>query len=138
MGDDGIGIHTAEALGHEALPSNVAVFSAETRAFDVLEYMDGSDKAVIVDAYKKGGVPGSIYRFAFDPAGDVLDESINLSMHDINFIDALRAGKGIYELPKEIVIIGVEPKVLECRLGLSSKLNSAIPEIIEAVKSELY
>ncbi len=138
MGDDGIGIHAAEALRYEVLPSNVQVFSAETRAFDVLEYMDGCEKAVIVDAYRKGGAPGSIYRFTFDPASDVLDESINLSMHDINFIDVLRAGKGIYKLPSEIVIIGVEPEVLECRLGLSSKLNDALPEIIEAVKSEIY
>ncbi|MDP2846377.1 MAG: hydrogenase maturation protease, partial [Candidatus Methanoperedens sp.] len=136
MGDDGIGIHAVEALRKEKLPSNVAVFSAETRAFDALEYMDGSDKAVIVDAYKKGGVPGSIYRFTFDPAGEI-DESMNLSMHDINFVDALRAGRGIYKLPKEIVIIGVEPELLECRLGLSFKLNDAIPRIIEAVKSEL-
>ncbi|MFA4936224.1 MAG: hydrogenase maturation protease [Candidatus Methanoperedens sp.] len=136
MGDDGIGIHAVEALRDEKLPSNVSVFSAETRAFDALEYMDGCDKAVIVDAYKKGGAPGSIYRFAFDPAGD-MDESFNLSMHDINFVDALRAGKGIYNLPKEIVIIGVEPEVLECRLGLSAKLNKALQEIIKAVKSEL-
>ncbi len=135
MGDDGIGIHGVEALRHEALPSNVAVFSAETRAFDALEYMDGCDKAVIVDAYRKGGAPGSIYRFTFDPAGEI-DETFNLSMHDINFIDALRAGRDTYKLPKEIVIIGVEPEVLECRLGLSSKLNNAIPEIIEAIKSE--
>ncbi len=138
MGDDGMGIHAVEALRHEALPSNVVIFSAETRAFDALEYMDGSDKAVIVDAYKKGGVPGSIYRFTFDPSSDVLDESINLSMHDINFVDALRAGRGIYKLPKEIVILGIEPEVLECRLGLSFKLNDAIPNVVEAVKSELY
>ncbi len=136
MGDDGIGIHAVEALRHENLSSNAAVFSAETRAFDVLEYMDGCDKAVIVDAYRKGGAPGSIYRFTFDPAGDI-DESVNLSMHDINFIDALRAGRDIYRLPKEIVIIGVEPEVLECSLGLSPKLNNCIPKIIEAVKSEL-
>ncbi len=135
MGDDGIGIHVVEALRHEALPSNVAVFSAETRAFDALEYMDGCDKAVIVDAYRKGGAPGSIYRFTFDPAGEI-DDSMNLSMHDINFIDALRAGRDVYKLPEKIVIIGVEPEVLECRLGLSSKLNNAIPEIIEAIKSE--
>ncbi len=137
MGDDGIGIHAVEALRHEALPSNVAVFSAETRAFDALEYMDGCDKAVIVDAYRKGGAPGSIYRFMFDPAGEI-DESFNLSMHDINFVDALKAGRGIYKLPEEIVIIGVEPEILECRLGLSSKLNDAIPNVVEAVKSELY
>lgn len=84
------------------------------------------------------GSPGNIYRFTFDPSSDVLDESINLSMHDINFIDALRAGRGVYGLPKEIVMLGIEPRILECSLGLSQELNNALPKIIEAVKSELY
>ncbi len=44
MGDDGIGIHVVESLRKQKLPENVQVFDAETRAFDVLEYMDGSDK----------------------------------------------------------------------------------------------
>lgn len=136
MGDDGVGIHAAEALRNEALPSNVKIFSAETRAFDALEYMDGCGKAIIIDAYKKGNAPGSIYRFALNP--DSMNESLNLSMHDINFMDALKAGKGIYRLPSEVVIIGVEPEVLECRFGLSATLKDAIAEIIEAVKSELY
>lgn len=135
MGDDGIGIHAVEALRKEKLPSNVRVFDCATRAFDVLECMDGCDKAVIVDAYKKGDLPGSIYKFSFDP-NNALEESFNLSMHDINFIDALRAGKGIYKLPSEIVIIGIEPEILDWGLGLSSKLDDALPEIIEAVKSE--
>ncbi len=137
MGDDGIGIHVVESLRREKLPGNVLVFDAETRAFDALEYMDGSDKTVIVDACKKGGAPGSIYRFTFDPAGDI-DESMNLSMHDINFIDALRAGRDVYKLPKKIVIIGVEPDGLDWGIGLSQKINNCFKEIIEAVKSEIY
>lgn len=137
MGDDGIGIHAVEALRQESLPSNVQVFDAATRAFDALEYMDGADRAIIVDAYKKNGVPGSIYRFAFNPESGVFEESLNLSMHDINFIDALKVGRGIYELPPEIVIIGIEPEMLECHLGLSAKLSGALPRIIEAITSEI-
>ena len=137
MGDDGVGIHVVEALRQEELPSNVQVFNGETRAFDVLEYMDGSDKAVIVDACRKNGEPGSTYRFTLDPANTV-DESLNLSMHDINFVDALKAGKQIYKLPDEIVIIGIEPEILNWNLGLSPKLNDAFPGIIKAIKSELY
>ena len=137
MGDDGIGIHVVEALRKEKLPPNVAVFDGATRAFDVLEYMEESEKAVIVDAYKKGGAPGSIYRFSFDPAHEVQDSALNLSMHDINFLDAIKAGNGIYQLPSEIVIIGIEPQTLECGLGLSAQLTAALPAILEAVKSEL-
>lgn len=137
MGDDGIGIHVIEALGKEKLPSKVAVFDGATRAFDVLEYMEESDRAVIVDACKKGGAPGSIYRFSFDPANEVQDSALDLSMHDINFLDAIKAGNGIYRLPSEIVIIGIEPETLECGTGLSAPLTAAFPAILEAVKSEL-
>lgn len=136
MGDDGAGNHVAEALRNEKLPPNVAVFDAETRAFDVLEHMDGSDRAIIVDAYSKGGKPGSIYRFRLNPQNDIMDESLNLSTHDLNFIDALKAGRGIYKLPDEIVIIGIEPEKLEWGIGLSSSIN--LPAILEAVKSEIH
>ena len=137
MGDDGLGIHVVAALKKEKLSPNVAVFDGATRAFDVLEYMEGSDRAVIVDSYKKGGTPGSIYRFSFDPSDEVLDNTLNLSMHDLTFLDALKAGKDIYRLPAEIVIIGVEPETLECGFGLSAELTRALPAILAAVKSEL-
>lgn len=137
MGDDGIGIHVVEALSKEDLPPQVSVFDCATRAFDVLEHMDGAVKAVIVDAYKKNSAPGTIYRFCFDPAGDIMEESFNLSLHDINFADALRAGRGIYRLPPEIVIIGVEPGLLDWGIGLSEGVKCALPRIIEAVKAEV-
>jgi len=70
-------------------------------------------------------------------ANDTLDESLNLSMHDINFIDALKVGKGIYKLPIEIVVIGIEPQTLEYGIGLSNELNNVFPAIIDAVMSEL-
>lgn len=136
MGDDGVGIRVIEVLKQEELPSNVSVFDGATRAFDVLEYMEGRDKAVIVDAFKKNGPPGSIYRFSFDPEIGIPDESLNLSMHDINFLDALKVSKGIYKIPPEIVIIGIEPEILEFSYELSSKLKIAIPRIINKVKLE--
>ncbi len=137
MGDDGLGIHVVAALKKEKLPLNVAIFDGVARAFDVLEYMEGSDRAVIVDAYKKGGAPGSIYRFSFDPADEMQDNALNLGMHDMNFLDALKTGKDFYRLPAEIVIIGVEPETLECGFGLSAELTRALPAILAAVKSVL-
>ena len=135
MGDDGVGVHVADVLSKEDLPPHVQVFDGATRAFDVLDYMDGADKAVIVDAYKNDGAPGSIYRFRFDPAHNP-EWSPNLSMHDIDFVEALRVGRGIYELPEEIVIIGIEPCRLDWSLELSPEVRNAIPAVVDAIKSE--
>lgn len=137
MMDDGIGIHVVEALRKEALPGNVQVFDASTRAFDVLEFMEGCDCAVVVDAYMEKGVPGTVYRFAFDPASGTQEIPVNLSMHDIDFTAALRAGQGSYNLPSEIVVIGIEPGILKWGIGLSPSLENAFPDILDAVRSEL-
>ena len=135
MGDDGIGIRVVDTLRKDVLPPDIGVYDAGTRAFDVLEYMDGNDKAIIVDAYQKNGVPGSIYRFIFDP--EIPDDSLNLSLHDIDFISALKAGRETYNLPPEIVVIGIEPEILEWGIGLSPSLSNAFPGIMDAVMSEL-
>ena len=137
MGDDGIGIHVIEALRKEELPPNVEVFDASTRAFDALEFMDGCDRTVIVDAYKEKGVPGTVYRFAFDPTAGTQEIPVNLSMHDIDFTAALRAGQDSYNLPSEIVVIGIEPEILEWGIGLSPSVSNAFPGIMDAVRSEL-
>lgn len=137
MGDDGIGIHVVEALRKEALPQGVQVFDASTRAFDVLEFMDGCDRAVVVDAYMEKGVPGTVYRFAFDPTAGTQEIPVNLSMHDIDFTAALRAGQDSYNFPSEIVVIGIEPEILEWGIGLSPSLENAFPDILDAVRDEL-
>ena len=137
MRDDGIGIHVIEALRKEDLPPDVHVFDASTRAFDALEFMDGCDRAIVVDAYQKKEVPGTVYRFAFDPTAGAQEFPINLSMHDIDFTAAIRAGQGSYKLPSEIVIIGIEPEILDWCIGLSPSLSNAFPVIMDAVRSEL-
>lgn len=137
MRDDGIGIHVIEALRKEELPKNVEVFDASTRAFDALEFMDGCDRAVIVDAYKEEGAPGTVYRFAFDPTAGTGEFPINLSMHDIDFTAAIKAGQDSYNLPSEVVIIGIEPEILEWGIGLSPSVNKAFPKIMDTVRSEV-
>lgn len=58
MKDDGIGIRIVQELQRIELPPNVEVQDADTNAFVALEYMDGKDKAIIVDAYKGGEKAG--------------------------------------------------------------------------------
>jgi hydrogenase maturation protease len=136
MKDDGIGIHVVEELRKRDLPPNVEVYDAATHAFAVLEFMERKDKAILIDACKRGGSPGSIYRFSFHPLREAPPESLHLSLHDFSFVDALRSGEGIYEYPPEIVLIGVEPRELGLGVGLSPELERALPALVEKVSRE--
>jgi hydrogenase maturation protease len=137
MGDDGIGIHVVRKLEKLDLPAYVEVYDAMTNSFMVLEYMDGADKAIIVDAYKGGKKPGSIYKLKFDPAREDYTDRIELSLHDMDFIDALRSGREAYAYPPEIVIIGVEPEVVSLGMELSATLKKAMEEVVKEILAEI-
>jgi len=136
MTDDGIGIHVVDELKKRKLPQNVEVHDGRTNAFLIMEQMEGADKAVLIDAYKKDGKPGSIYKFEVKPGVDYHGDRLELSLHDLDFMSMLRVGPNVYDLPEDIVVIGVEPERLEVGLGLSETLKKAIPDIIEAVMEE--
>jgi hydrogenase maturation protease len=135
MGDDGVGIHVVREIEGMDLPPYIEVYDAMTNSFMVLEYMDGADKAVIVDAFRRGGEPGSTYRIEFDPEKP-LNDRVELSLHDMDFLDALSSGRYAYTYPRDIVIIGVEPGEISLSTELSPPLREALPGIIDVVLRE--
>jgi hydrogenase maturation protease len=134
--DEGIGCHVVHALEGIPLP-DVKIIDGGTCP-DMLQLLEGADKLVIVDAVKGGGTPGQIYRFRL---GDItLEQKPFLSLHDVGLVDSLMLMQlwhpdfiGI----GEAVIIGVEPREISWGLELSSELQEKMPQIIDAILSEL-
>jgi len=134
--DEGIGCHVVHALEGISLP-DVEIIDGGTCP-DVLQLLEGADKLVIVDAVKGGGTPGQIYRFHLEDI--TLEQRPLLSLHDMGLVDSLMLmqlwhpdfiGTG------EIVIIGVESREINWGLELSPELREKMPQIIDAILSEL-
>ncbi len=110
LADDGVGIHcvrrVAELLPPE-LAATVDVEEAAAGGFELVDYLQGYGRAVIVDAIKtKGGEPGAVYRFA----AAALKPTAHLGhSHGVNLagalavLDALGLGG-----PAAVTIIAVE------------------------------
>jgi hydrogenase maturation protease len=130
--DEGIGCHVVGALGGISLP-DVQVIDGGTCP-DVLQLLEDVDKLVIVDAVRGGGMPGQIYRFR--PEDVTLEQKPLLSLHDMSLIDSLKLMQVRHNVG-DAVIIGVEPKEINCGLELSPELQERIPQIIDAILSEL-
>jgi hydrogenase maturation protease len=64
-------------------------------------------------------------------------DDLELSLHDMDFIDALNSGRHAYNYPPEIVIIGVEPGNVYLSMELSVTLRKAIPRIIKEIFAEI-
>jgi len=130
--DEGIGCHVAHALAEIPLP-DVEIVDGGTCP-DVLQLFEDADKLVIVDAVKGGGTPGQIYRFYLEDI--TLEQKPLLSLHDMSLVDSLKLIQ-LWHNIDEAVIIGVEPGEIGWGLELSPELQEKIPQIIDAILSEL-
>jgi hydrogenase maturation protease len=132
LSDEGIGCHVAQAL-EGVSPPNVEVIDAGTCG-DVSRLVEDADKLVIVDAARGGGTPGQIYRF--HPEDITPERKPLLSVHDMSLLDSMMLVRAWRDVG-ETVIIGVEPKELGWGLELSPEVREKMPEIINAVLSEV-
>jgi len=130
--DEGIGCHVVHALEGIPLP-DVKIIDGGTCP-DVLQFLEDADKLIIVDAVKGGGTPGQIYRFHLEDI--TLEQKPFLSLHDVSLVDSLMLMQ-LWHNIGEAVIIGVEPGEINWGLELSPELREKMPQIIDAILSEL-
>jgi hydrogenase maturation protease len=130
--DEGIGCHVAQALEEIPLP-NVKIIDGGTCP-DLLQFLEDTDKLIIVDAVKGGGPPGQIYRFHLEDI--TLEQKPFLSLHDVGLVDNLMLMK-FWHSVDETVVIGVEPNQVDWGLELSPELQGKMPQIIDTILSEL-
>jgi hydrogenase maturation protease len=137
LSDEGVGIHAVRALREReiSMPCHVRIFELGTRGLEILEAVQGFGKAIIIDAVKSGAHPGSIRRWEL---GELLDTSARrmVNLHEIDLLAALKIGRATARLPDEVVIIGVEPKILSPGLELSPEVKGKMQELIELVLKE--
>ncbi len=137
MGDDGVGEHVIEKLREEGLPDGVVATHAGTTAFFALEAMSGADYAIVVDAVAvKDASPGAIHRYRYRE-GSFDGSPPDVLMHDFSFSDALQAGQDPYDLPEELLVIGVQPADTGPGTELSDTVAERIPDVIDLVRETI-
>ena len=133
--DEGIGSHIIKELKKITLPSNIEVVDGGVVSLDILLSLEKIDKLIIIDAIKLGKTPGTIYKLKYKDLTPEI-ELKNLSLHQLNLLDALSLAKNIGMLPPEVLILGVEPQKVRMGLNLSPKVKEKIPHLIEEILKE--
>ena len=133
--DEGIGVHVANMLKDMALPPDAEVMDGGTMGIDLLFYIEGRKKVIVVDTVKAGEPPGTMYRFT-DKDLSFKKEFLRTA-HGIDFSDVVRTAQNLGTKPDEVVFIGIEPEDMEEGLELSPLIRSRIPNLIELVMKEL-
>jgi hydrogenase maturation protease len=133
--DEGVGVHVVRRMKEMNLPKYVEVLDGGTAGLELVDFIENRSKLIVVDAVKNGGRPGTIYRLT-ETNLRIKPKAI-MSFHEIDFLDALYMSDVMKNKPKEVVVIGIEPKDMSDGLELSSEIEERIPRIIEVVMEEL-
>jgi hydrogenase maturation protease len=137
--DEGVGVHLIQSLDKDDLPLKadsyqLSVIDGGTSP-ELAPLVEGADKLIIIDAVKGGKEPGTIYRFNIDDV--ILNSSMRLSLHQMGVVDNLRMLELLGKRPKTTIVIGIEPKTMDCGLELSTEIQSKIPKITSLLIKEL-
>ena len=131
LGDEGVGVHAAQALMEECF-EDVEIQDVGTAILDALPALEKADRVIVMDAMKGHGSPGTIYRVPMDQCtGNTCIGSLH--GFDLRSVLTLAGCK----TPPEVLVLGVEPAVIDWSMSLSPPVKSALPVLLDAVRTEL-
>ena len=132
--DDGVGIHAIQRLKVMPLPPGVSIIDGGTDVLELLSCLSDVEVVIIVDAIKAGQASGSLYRiplaeFAYQPTRQPV------SMHGLHFVEVLHMVR-MWSKQPEVVILGIEPQVIDWGMELSLEVEAQLPRLLELIQQE--
>lgn len=126
MSDDGVGVHAAQALALDP-PPGVEVVDAGTDVLSALSFLEQADRVLIIDAARAGGNPGTVRELV---EGDLSPRQGGgaTTLHAVSVLG------GRHLMPPgsvwpEVLILGIEPAVLDYGMSLSPAVAGALPYV---------
>lgn len=134
--DEGVGVHVIRALEKRSLPPDVELIDGGTAGADLLPYLSGAEKIIIVDALRAGGEPGAVYCLTPEDC-EPQAEGAGFSLHDLGVLVVLKDLELLEGRKTPVLIIGVEPKELDWGMELTPEVAASLPKVIELVEKEI-
>lgn len=134
LGDEGVGVHVVQRLQHLPLPRHVQVMDGGTIGYELLPYLSGKRKVIIVDALMADELPGSLIRLA----PDQVDSSPTRPpfVHQGGVQEFLHFAQRLEPRP-EIVLYGVVARSFrDMTVELSPEVEGRMTEILNSILEE--
>src|SRR3989339_117659 len=136
LSDEAAGVRTVEALEQAyQIPDNVLVIDGGTSGMEMIEDLSNLDFLLVVDVVTTGAAPGTLVKIAGAEIPVFFRDK--LSPHQIGLPDVLASLELLDAIPKEIVVLGVEPISLELGLDMTPTVAATIPELVDRAVTEL-
>jgi hydrogenase maturation protease len=140
-GDDAVGLEAVHLWQQEYpetadLPA-LHVQIEELPGLALLDLLDGSEAAILVDAVKSSAIPGTLHRLGLEQLASFGTDS--RSAHGWGVAETLQLGRTLNPTKHDIPIrlIGVEVGQVQVGAGLSEAVRQVLPKVCKAIQEEV-
>ncbi len=135
-GDDGVGAAVLEHIREcESFPGAELV-DIHTDALALVDELAPDVLNVVIDAAEMGVEPGEAMGFRPSEV-EMKIKSDHLSMHGFGLAEAFDLATQLGCMPRQVLIVGVQPERIEINQGLTAKVAAAVPQVISIIKAEV-
>jgi hydrogenase maturation protease len=134
--DEALGVRALDLLtANYYLPESVEVLDGGTHGLNLLPYLADMDRVLFLDAVHFDALPGDLIRLE---GGEIPARlALKMSMHQTGLQDLLAALYLRGKSPKQMVLWGMQPGVVDWGLECSPAVQSALPLLVERAVNEL-
>lgn len=137
--DDQIGWRVAELLRqsatlHDYIDQQIEIVQTDRPGARLLQQMNGADSVILIDAMLQPQAAGEIQKLTVE---ETVRNTALVSSHGFGVQQALALGQAISELPKDVLVIGIEVSPLKCDNRLKEKENNLVDKAVAMVEEAL-
>ena len=136
MTDEGVGVHVVKEFEQQyEVPPYVEIIDGGAAGLDLIPFIEGREKVLMVDAVNFDREPGYIDILENDAIPVRLTQKA--SMHHLGLMDVLCIVRMSGNMPHEMCIIGIQPKSLELGLDMTPEIWDKKSALIGRVVAKL-
>jgi hydrogenase maturation protease len=125
--DDAAGLIVARRL-KERLAGSPIVLEQSGEGAALMEAWRGAEIVFIIDATLSGAAPGTIRQFD-GRAQPIPKNGFRCSTHAFSLAEAIELARALGELPRLLIVYGIEGESFAAGLGLSPEVEKAADEV---------
>lgn len=134
--DEGFGVHVVQRLQQEyRFPEHVEVLDGGTLGMELMNYVMGTKRLIVVDAISGGVEPGTFFRFANAEVKAYFQEKV--SMHELGIQDVLAALEVVEKPIDEVIVMGAQPFIVDAGVGLTEEMEALVEKTKKLVLEQL-
>jgi len=126
-GDDAVGPVVASRLKRRA-GDRFKVVEQAGEGLALMEAWEGADTVIILDAALSGAPCGAIHRI--DATTELMpNDFFRCSTHALGVAEAVELARALCQLPRRIIVYGIEGERFEAGAGMSAAVEAAALEL---------